>query len=113
MEVRPVAAGVAGGSVASVVSSLLWLLDRSGPAIAPPFLPDCPVVDPKLLGGLDPRSLAIGILIGVASGPILDILCVLRHNWRLWVRARLGLLGQSARSGSLYRVLSLQDMCPA
>ena len=56
--------------------------------IPPAFIPECPALDTELLGGLHPRSLALGTLIGLLAGLLL------------------GLLGHSAREGDLKRILS-------
>ena len=115
MNIQPLAAGAAGGGAASLLSALLWLLDRQPvpPALVPGPLPsliaaaaDCGDCWLDWPWDIDPRSLLLGLLIGAAAGPILDILCLLRHSWRAWVRSRLGGIGQAARrGGQLYTLL--------
>ena len=103
---QPVAAGVAGGSVASLASWILWAIDRPL-AVPPPGLLTCPVCpelpELDLLFAINLRSLGIGILVGLTAGPLLDVVCIVRHSWRGWVRQRFGSLTRlaAARGGPI------------
>lgn len=106
---RPLAVGAAGGSFSALFLKLVADAIASAPAHS--SLLDCPLLDcqcPEFnfsdirLGPLDLKSLLIGICIGVALGPALDLLFVLRAAWRHWVRAKLRDL--SNRSPELYKL---------
>ena len=91
---RHLTLGAAGGSF----SALLWRLiaEASTPSLQVPVVDcplcpscDCPINPIIFLGPLDPTSILVGILLGLAIGPILDLLVLIRATWRWWVRARL------------------------
>lgn len=106
---RPLAVGAAGGSVSALVFKLL--ADAVHSAAVPTAFLDCPLSDctcPELdlsgvkLGPWDIKSVLVGVAIGLALGPCLDLLFVLRSAWCHWVRARLR--DYSTRSTELYRL---------
>lgn len=88
---RPLTLGAAGGSF----SALLWRLvaEASTPSLQVPVVdcPLCPTCEVPVInfGPLDPTSILVGIFLGLAIGPILDLLLVIRATWRWWVRTRL------------------------
>ena len=83
---RPLALSVAGGGLVSfVLRSLEQVLSDRQPL---PFeLPVCPACPDWLeQEGLHGPSLAVGIAVGLAVGPLLDVLTLLRAWWGLQVR---------------------------
>eukprot|EP00438_Fugacium_kawagutii_P028528 Skav222525 [mRNA] locus=scaffold2875:50542:57914:+ [translate_table: standard] len=93
---RPLAVGAAGGSVSALLLKLV--ADAISSASAHASLLDCPLVDcqcPDIsvgdihLGPLDLKSVVVGVTIGLALGPLLDLFFVLRAAWRNWVTSRL------------------------
>ena len=99
---RPVAiAGVSGG-FASLALSLLReaVLEGGGPDFS-----TCPICPPlEVFGGsrtIDPYSLLVGLLLGLAVGPVIDVLFYLRQIWA--VRFRRLFVGPTNRSS--FRVL--------
>ncbi|CAL1137610.1 unnamed protein product [Cladocopium goreaui] len=51
----------------------------------------CPEVSEvlQLPGPLDQKSVLLGVLIGLAIGPTIEFLYLLRQTWRIWVQTRL------------------------
>ena len=114
MEHRPLTLGLAGGSL----SSFAWrffsdLVDSPfQPAVPSPVDCICPTVD-YLDWDIDFKSVSIGILVGIALGPLLEALLVVRQWWSNLVRRQLAAVTRSVRP--LYRELSryLGLACPA
>ena len=104
---RSLQVGLLGGSVASVVWRGLEELASVHPVFrAPEWHPDCICPSPGLFAEwatLDPRSVFIGLCLGIVLGPAVDLLHLLRTWWIAFVRAQLRALVN--RSGPLYRVL--------
>ena len=100
---RPVAIGAASGTL----SSLAWriLADTFDPITKVPevFECQCPAFFPDFAFDLDLKSLVIGLLIGVALGPILELLLVLRHLWVSVIRRQLVALHHRPVAPPLYR----------
>ena len=97
---RPLQVSLVGGSLA-------FLLFRTAeefftnPEAELSFAGACPVC--PLPEDWHVRSFAAGVLVGIAVGPIIDLLYFLRVSWGQFVRARL----QSLRLAEpLYRILS-------
>ena len=100
---RPLQVSLVGGSLASIAWRVLEEVALLPSPIPAPFdCPVCPAVESLLLG-IDLPSLGYGILIGLALGPVVDFLCLLRVWWSAYVREQLG--GDRHRT-PLYRVLS-------
>lgn len=103
---RPFAVGAAGGGFSSLLLSVLTdLADRPFDSSSVSSALDC--VCPTLLSNnnldIDLRSCLLGILIGLALGPLLEALVLLRHYWGNLVRRRF--LSLSRSGGPLFRVL--------
>lgn len=107
MSDRPLALGAAGGSASAIALRFLAEL-LAAPAPESVFR-DC--VCPELpdlhlgnlsLGSLDIPSVGLGICLGLAIGPVLDLLSLARATWRWWIRARLREV--TLRSTDLYRL---------
>ena len=104
MSRSPLALGLAGGSLSSV------LFRFASEVIHDTW--DTPIIEPSSLGcvcnestgyfgGLDSRSLIVGVVIGFTLGPLLELLFLVRHWWASVVRRQLVILGRI--SGPLYR----------
>ena len=65
------------GSVADISPSLATVL------------PDCPDLRSEEFFGLDLKSLVVGVLLGLALGPLLECLVLLRQLWALQLRSYL------------------------
>ena len=102
---RPFALGAAGGSISSLVLRLVSdLVDQPFDTSLAHTALDC--VCPTLLAGnsdIDLRSCIFGILIGLALGPLLEALVLLRHYWGNLVRRRF--LSLSRQGAPLFRVI--------
>ena len=105
---RPLTLGAAGGSFSAIVWRLLTETVQS--PIPVPVSVECPLCDCPLptlpsfsWASLDLLSVAVGILVGLSLGPLLDLLILLRASWRWWVRTRLRDL--VARQGEWYRLV--------
>ena len=87
---RPLALSVASGSISSLLFAVARDLVR-GDSLGPlPTGDFCPVLLPEeRTGELDLRSVLVGLLLGLAFGPIIDLLYHLRHSWSRWVRFRI------------------------
>ena len=90
--------GLAGGSLSSIAWRFFTDLADSNFHSLPPAPSDCvcPICDT-----LDWKSLAGGILIGIAIGPLLEALLVVRQRWSNLVRRQLAVVIRSVRP--LYR----------
>ncbi len=106
---RPVAlAGFSGG----LAGTFLQLLrEATGPAaspieyLAPAISEVCSCTDSAWKGwvlDIDPRSLVVGICLGLALGPVLECICLVRQLWAVYLRAQVA-GWRPARSS--YRVL--------
>jgi hypothetical protein len=100
---RPLALSVAGGGLASVFLRAVELFGEHQGSLPFP-LPECPIC-PEWLEqeGLHPPSLALGIAVGLAAGPLLDLVILLRAWWgqqirRAWAR-------QAGAQPPLFRLL--------
>lgn len=91
---RAVTVSAASGSL----SALIWQLVHEFlqqpnlcPLPIPEVLPDLPGQATLELGSLtvDLPSLLLGILLGLAAGPLLDLCFIIRQAWRTFVRARI------------------------
>ena len=96
---RPLALGAAGGSLASF--ALRVIQNSIDPGI--PVIPEsleclCPNTgfNLSLLTDLDSKSLFTGICIGLALGPILELVILWRQWWILTLRRRLLSLGRTS-----------------
>ena len=100
MALRPVQASLLGGSLVSLF--LRAAEDLLPPAFeAPPIPFSCPAVD--FAERVHIPSLVLGILVGLAAGPVIDLVYLLRVWWTAFVRERLAVL--RPRTGPLYRIL--------
>lgn len=105
---RPVAlAGFSGG----LAGTLLQLLrdaavpNPPGDFLGSTFNEVCTCSEPlwRWFGfEFDPKSLAVGICLGLALGPILECICLLRQLWSVYLRAQVA-AWRPVRSS--YRVL--------
>ena len=103
---RPAAlAGISGG----LTSALLHLITE--PPVWNPSVPDytcgSTVLDwetPKTWA-VEPKSLVLGVLIGLALGPIIEVICVLRQYWLLQLRAAFRVPQNQTQTREPYRVL--------
>ncbi len=107
MSRSPLALGLAGGSVSSILfrfaSELVhdhWSGNIDNPLLESALTCGCNEVA-NYLWGLDSRSLIIGICIGFLLGPLLELLFLVRHWWASVVRRQLLVLGRI--SGPIYR----------
>lgn len=95
---RSVAAiGATSGSLSAIILRLLSEFTAVDPGH--PFdCPICPELDWELprLGDLDLFSLAVGVAVGLALGPVLDLCSLLRQSWRVWLRSQLNRLAKEA-----------------
>ena len=108
MEHRPLTLGLAGGSLSSLVWNFFTdFADRSlhRPPTTSPSVPlDCVCPPTEFLDWeFDLRSLFAGVLVGIAVGPLLEALLVLRQWWSNLVRRQLAAVSRSVRP--LYREL--------
>ena len=92
---RSVAIGATSGSLSALILRLVSELSSS--AGAPFECPICPELDfSHLIGDLDPFSLLVGLCLGIAVGPTFDLLHLIRHTWRVWIRSRLQQLARES-----------------
>ena len=83
---RSVAAiGATSGSLSALI---LWLLSgalsQDPAAFECPLCPDC--FDWELAGQhIDLTSLLIGLILGIALGPVVEALYLVRASWKIWV----------------------------
>lgn len=103
MSRSPLALGVAGGSLSSILfrfASELVQEHWDSPLLEPAISCACNELS-GYFWGLDSRSLIIGICIGFTLGPLLELLFLIRHWWASVVRRQLLILGRI--SGPIYR----------
>ena len=106
------AVGVTSGSVSALLLRLISETLRSPTAF--PECPDCPDFEcpAALLSDLLPAlehlhlpSICIGVLIGLAIGPVLDLCFLARQTWKAWIRSRLvSVARKQFRSQNLYKL---------
>eukprot|EP00435_Cladocopium_sp_Y103_P054806 s44_g18.t1 len=72
------------------------------PEVLPAVLPETPELSFKGIS-IDLPSLLLGLLIGLAIGPLLDFCFLLRQSWRAFVRGKLAQLSKQQRA-PLYRL---------
>ena len=110
-EPRHLSIGFAGGGISSLIFQLLRDWGHRSPVL---ILPEpvervlssdchCSIWASWDLSERELGVLIIGILIGLALLPIIELLLVLRQAWSIWVRSKL--LGSFSRSNSLYRAV--------
>lgn len=111
---RPLAvAGATGGFASVLLQSLRDLASHQplGPALVEPacVCPDCESGFDLVLFGvldLDIKSLLVGVFIGLALGPLLEVLVLLRQLWILQLRSYLRVpASQRDAARDSYRVL--------
>ena len=103
---RTLVVSATSGSLSALI--LRFLSDSFSSQFKEPF--ECPVcsVCPEvsevlqLPGPLDQKSVLLGVLIGLAIGPTIEFLYLLRQTWRIWVQTRLERLAK--QPGQLYRL---------
>ena len=103
---RTLAVSATSGFLSALI--LRFLSDSFSSQFKEPF--ECPVcsVCPEvsevlqLPGPLDQKSVLLGVLIGLAIGPTIEFLYLLRQTWRIWVQTRLERLAK--QPGQLYRL---------
>ena len=104
---RTLTVGAASGSLSAIGFRVLSELLRSDPPL--PECPSCPLcpdlagIPIELPGRLDLFSILVGLALGLAIGPLLDLLYLLRQTWRVWIRTRLGELARR-NPEALYRL---------
>ena len=108
---RSVAAiGATSGSLSALLLRLLT--EGIGAPLGANTFPDCPICNECTLSDLlsspaweriDLISLALGILVGLALGTLLDLCFLARQAWRAWIKASLSALAKRHKSESLYR----------
>lgn len=90
---RPAAIAGASGGFAGLALQLLRDAAYGSVADLPPTLaaalPDCPELRSEDFFGFDLRSLVVGVLLGLALGPLLECLVLLRQLWTLQLRSYL------------------------
>lgn len=101
------AIGAAGGSVSTFVISLLHTLLTAEEPRLNFQLPELDCVCPSNLWEDQPHIpwFLGGILCGLLSGPILDLLWVCRERWRRFILARLLVPSTAPSQRHLYKVL--------
>ena len=103
MSRSPLAVSAAGGSF----GALAWqfLVDHWGNNQNPPFACDCPVWPTSSSGAhfhLDWVSLGLGICIGFALGPVVEVVVLVRQLWVAAVRRQVAAF---ARTTPVFRVV--------
>lgn len=98
------------GGVSSVATSLLWTVlhsvhqDFEGhqfPLNLPTINCDCSGLQ---FEDINPWVFGIGVLTGLAAGPIIDLLYLLRQRWRRWIWRTVA--AESGPPRALYKVLA-------
>jgi hypothetical protein len=104
------AIGATSGSLSALLLRLLT--EGIGAPLGANTFPDCPICSECTLSDLlsspaweriDLISLALGILVGLALGPLLDLCFLARQAWRAWIKASLSTVAKRHESESLYR----------
>ena len=104
---RTLTVGAASGSLSAIGFRVLSELLRSDPPL--PECPSCPLcpdlvdIPIELPERLDLFSILVGLALGLAIGPLRDLLYLLRQTWRVWIRTRLGELARR-NPEALYRL---------
>lgn len=96
---RTLAVGATSGSLSALL--LRVLSDSLNPSLTPFECPVCPDFLHLVPWKLDITSLLLGISIGLALGPLVELLYLLRQSWRFWIQTRLLRL---AKQQNLYRL---------
>ena len=102
---RPLAAGVASGGLSGLLASIAQEALWASPTLTE-LERSClgPLYQWTVLGvDLDPKSLIIGIFLGLFLGPILEVLCLVRHLAAIYLRR--AVLGQQVAPKRGWRVL--------
>ena len=103
---RTLAVGATSGSLSALIFRLVSsAFYPSIPGPLPFECPACPELPDILLLGpwqIEPYSLALGLLLGLCIGPILEFLYLLRQTWKVWLQSKLVKL--SEKPGCLYRL---------
>ena len=97
---HPLALGAAGGSFASLAFRFLTEQFEFPSQIGASLDCVCPAIE---FDSWNNKSLFLGILIGLALWPLLELLVLLRRWWIVVIRRQLALLSQN--SSKLYRVV--------
>lgn len=97
---HPLALGAAGGSFASLAFRFLTDQFEFPPSFGSSLDCVCPAFD---IDSWSNKSLFLGILIGLALWPLLELLVLLRRWWSVVIRRQLSLLSQN--SSKLFRVI--------
>lgn len=99
---RTVSVGAASGSLSALLVRLASEAFRSESF---PVCPDCPLCAEVLVlpESIDLPSLCLGLLVGLSIGPILDLLHLARHSWRVWLQGKLRELAKK-NPEALYRL---------
>ena len=95
------AVGATSGSFSAIAFRLLSDFLATHPELECPICPEITHLLPDW-DRLDFLSVLVGIGIGLALGPVVDFLHLLRQSWRVWIAGRLQQLGQ--KSEVLYRL---------
>jgi len=100
------AVGAAGGSFSTLILGLVrhLLEDRGSPFPIPECL--CPDSDwpAELLEEPKVKVFFCGLLIGIALGPCLDLIWLLRQRWRRFVASLVASSSPASTSRTLYKV---------
>lgn len=108
---RALTASAATGSLSALVWQVVHEFFQQpvtcpAPEVLPSLVLESPAAftfnSPKELS-IDLPSLALGILLGLSIGPLLDFCFLVRQSWRSFVRAKLSQLSKQHRS-PLYRL---------
>lgn len=102
------AVGATGGAFTSLLLGLSKQLleDKGLECVCPTVSELCPTIDfEDLLDHPNIFWLFLGILIGILSGPLLDILWLLRGRWRRFVSRQIFGLACSSPGKPTYRVV--------
>ena len=88
-----------GATSGSVSALLLKLLSKLATPDHPFECPTCPEFDLQdfaslRLGDLDLFRWLVGVVLGLLLGPVLDLVHLIRHSWRIWIKTRLRHLGR-------------------
>jgi len=106
---NPLALSAAGGSFATLLLQLLADPFNSGnqsPAypLDTPFC-DCPSIYNRWQFQFDLISLLLGVFIGLALGPVLECIVLIRQIWSAALRRQIASSLGSLRNSGLYRVI--------
>ncbi len=98
---RTLAVGATGGSISALVLRLLTGL------LSEPLQLDCPLcLEGWHWEQLDLPSVALGLVVGLLLGPLLDLVQLIRQSWKVWLGARLRALERSeGQQSALYKLV--------